>query len=300
MTMPNFLVIGSMRCGTTSLYQHLNQHPEVYMSPAKEPGFFAFEGETLRFRVDNRKSDLNKRIITDLAAYRSLFDNVTIEKAVGEASPFYIYIPKAAERIHHHIPDAKLICVLRNPIDRAYSSYLRLVRRGVEIIPDFAKALDEEEQRIRDNWALLWHYKRPGFYCPQLSRYFDLFDRGQIRVFLYEDLRADTARVLGEMFGFLGVDDTFAPDVSKKYNISGVPRNRWLDDFLAGRSALVPAVTKVVPLVVRHALGQWLTKRNLTKPVLTESVRRKLIKDYREDILELEELIERDLTDCLH
>ena len=129
MTMPNFLIIGAMRAGTTSLYHYLKQHPQVYMSPVKEPRFFALEGE----KPDpGRPTDerLMNHSITDIEAYRALFQAVSKETAIGEASPLYLYSPKAPERIRHYIPDAKLIAVLRDPVERAYSHFLDIFMTG--------------------------------------------------------------------------------------------------------------------------------------------------------------------------
>src|SRR5215218_4707583 len=123
MTMPNFLIIGAGKSGTTSLYHYLGQHPEVFMSPMKEPKFFCFEGERPNFRGPGDDEEINRKCVTTIDAYRALFDGVACEKAVGEASSMYLYYPKAPERIDHHVAGVRLIAVLRNPVDRAYSSY---------------------------------------------------------------------------------------------------------------------------------------------------------------------------------
>jgi hypothetical protein len=112
MTMPNFLIIGAGKSGTTSLYHYLGEHPDVFMSPVKEPGFFVYEGETLRF-CGPGDDKANRKFITDISSYQALFEAVSHENAVGEASPSYIYRKKASEQIWHHLPDAKLIAILR-------------------------------------------------------------------------------------------------------------------------------------------------------------------------------------------
>ena len=107
MTMPNFLIIGAAKCGTTALYHYLNQHPEVFMSPEKEPRFFALEGETPNFQGPADARGINRCRYTNLDAYRSLFESVSGEKAIGEASTLYLYSSKAPERIAHHVPEAR-------------------------------------------------------------------------------------------------------------------------------------------------------------------------------------------------
>ncbi|MBA2713836.1 MAG: sulfotransferase, partial [Rubrobacteraceae bacterium] len=233
MTMPNFLIIGAMKAGTTALYSYLEQHPEVYMSPVKEPNFFCFEGETLDFRAPQDQEGINRTSVTHIDDYRALFRGVRGEAAVGEASHWYLYHPKAPERIRRHVPDARLIAVLRDPVERAYSQFLHFVRDGQEPLTVFAQALGEEERRMRDHWAF-GRYASRGFYYSQLRRYYDLFDRSRIKVYLYEDLKADAPALLQDTFRFLEVDPTFVPELSVQPNVSGIPRNRVLHEVLTG------------------------------------------------------------------
>ena len=303
MRMPNFLVIGAARSGTSSLYYYLKQHPEVYMSPVKETNFFALEGEELDF-AGLRTPGL-RRSITDIEAYRELFEGVSKETAIGEASPSYLYSPKAPARIGHHVPDAKLIAILRNPAERAFSHFLFFsVAIGCEPLADFAQAIREEERRARDNWEWSWHYVRLGFYAAQLERYFRLFDENQIRIYLYEDLESDPIGLLQDIFRFLGVDEAFAPDTSIRHNPSGIPRSRGLHAFLRAlqrnpvRSLLRPLVPNWIRRWLNRPVGS-LWRGNLASQKLAPDMRRQLIDLYRDDILRLQELINRDLTGWL-
>lgn len=296
-TMPNFLVIGAMKAGTTALYSYLEQHPQIYMSPVKEPNFFAFEGEKMNFRAPQDQRGINRDSVTKIEAYRALFGGVMNEKAIGEASHWYLYSPKAPHRIKHHIPEAKLIAILRNPVDRAYSQFLHFVRDGQEPITDFARALQEEERRIGNNWAF-GRYASRGFYYDQLRRYFDMFDESQIRVYLYEDLHTDSASMLQDVFQFLGIDKVFAPEVSIRPNVSGIPRNKALHALFT-RSGRTKAVLRpYLPSRVLRIAGN-IKDRNLVRPELAPDVRRQLIALYREDVLKLQDLIGRDLSDWL-
>src|SRR5215210_1748036 len=155
--LPNFLVIGAGKSGTTSLYHYLRQHPDVYMSPVKEPLFFAAEGGRIRFpgpdgRMISRAA--NPGAVTRMKDYRALFAGVSGKKAVGEASPQYLYTPEAPLRIKHYVPEAKLIAVLRNPVERAYSAFLHRTRLGREPLADFSEALRQEDSRMREGWGL--------------------------------------------------------------------------------------------------------------------------------------------------
>jgi hypothetical protein len=296
MTMPNFLIIGAGKSGTTSLYHYLRQHPEIYMSPVKEPKFFAVEGKKLDFRGPNDDEHMNRKSITDVDAYRALFGGVTDEKAIGEASPLYLYSPEAPGRIKHYLPEVKLIAILRNPVDRAFSSYLHCIRDRGEPLDDFAQALQEEERRIENGWGPIWHYKNVGFYSAQLERYFDTFRRDQIKIFLYDDLKGDPTGVLRSIFSFLEVGDTRLPDLSVKHNISGVPRSRLVHELLNKPNPIKSAFRPLLPAKLRKRLNFNLTGRNLVRPQLSPEVRKQLIDVYSEDILKVQGLIDRDLS----
>lgn len=294
--MPNFLIIGAAKAGTTSLYYYLSQHPQIYMSPSKEPRFFALEGETLAFR--NPDKGINETSITQLENYLKLFEGVKDEVAIGEASPLYLYSEKAVERIKYYIPHVKLIAILRNPVDRAFSCYTHLIREGIEPF-SFEGGLKEEESRIRDNWAHLWHYRQAGYYYPQLKRYFKNFGREQIKIYLYEDLNKNSTEIAQDAYRFLGVDDSFAPDLTRM-NVSGVPKIRLLQTLLGTQNPVRSALKRILPKSLRKNVAKEMRQWNLeNKLQLDSAVRMQLIEDYRKDILKLEGLIERDLHNWL-
>jgi hypothetical protein len=288
MTMPNFLIIGAMKAGTTALYYYLEQHPQIYMSPVKEPDFFCFEGE----------KNLDGSPVTDIDTYRDLFKSVSSERAIGEASHCYLYKPRAVERIKHYVPEAKFIAVLRNPVDRAHSHFLHRVRDGTEPLTDFARALREDAHRKNPQ-----DYVGRGLYHGQLKRYFDAFGRDRIRVYLYEDLSDAPLDTLRDAFRFLEVDGTFVPDVSLRRNVSGYPKYKTLDAVLRRPSLVKQALKLYLPARLRWRLSTAfdnLKTRNLTEPPsMPPEVQRQQIEIYREDVLKLQELICRDLTGWL-
>ena len=299
MSMPNFLIIGAMKSGTTSLWYYLKQHPQIYMSPIKEPQFFCYEGQRLDFRGPGDEG-LNRDSITDLETYQSHFDGASTAAVIGDASTLYLYEPRAAARIHYYIPNAKLIAILRNPADRAYSAFRYRRRERFEPIADFEEALKAEPMRIRNNWAPHWHYQRAGFYFEQVKRYFDLFDRDQIRIYLYDEMKAEPLGFLRNIFRFLNVDDTFAPDISVRYNTAGIPRSKVFQSLLIGQHPFKVAVRLFVPKHQRRRIFAKLYHRNLMlPPPLPPEVREQLIELYRLDILKLQELIQRDLSKWL-
>ncbi len=290
MAMPNFIIIGAQKSGTTSLYYYLQQHPHIYMSPVKEAHFFDYEAAGRNFRGPGPSSPPRIASIED---YRALFRGVSGEKAIGEASPLYIYIPGTPKLIRRHIPEAKIIAILRNPADRAYSAFLHTIRHGWEPLTDFVQALREEESRIRDGWHPRYHYRERGFYYKQLKRYFDVFGRDRVGVFLYEDLMADPLGVLQGLFRFLEVDEAFVPDMSIRYNTGGVPRNGAARALVGRANKLTPVVKRFLPYELRQRIkGRVFAK----PPPLAPDVRKDLIGGYRQDIFELENLIRRDLS----
>jgi hypothetical protein len=282
---PNFLVIGAAKCGTTALYHYLRQHPDIYMSDNKEPLFLAYDFDDPDF------SDKQRGGVATLEEYEALFDGVTTERAVGEASTLYVYSPLTIPNIKRYVPDAKLIALVRNPADRAFSSFQQIVAMGTEPLTDFAEALAAEPQRLATRTTLT-HYRNGGYYYRQLKPYYDEFGSDRIRVYLHEDLTAEPLAVLQDIFRFLGVDDTYAPDFSVRHNvaIARAPRNP-VAGFLRKPSVIRP-IRKLVPAPIRHGLVPVL----YTGSAFPVEIRRQLIEDFREDILQLESLIGRDLS----
>ncbi|MEM9219270.1 MAG: sulfotransferase [Cyanobacteria bacterium P01_F01_bin.150] len=292
-TMPNFLIIGAAKGGTTSLYHYLSQHPQIYMSTVKEPRFFALEGEELNF--NNPDQGINRDSITQLREYQNLFKDVKDEIAIGEASPLYLYSTKAADRIRHYIPDVKLIAILRDPSERAYSCYTHLVRENYEPL-SFEEGLCEEFKRIQDNWAHLWHYRQGGYYYSQLKPYFEKFSRDNIRIYRFEDLNNDSMSVVQDIYQFLGVDDAFIPDLTRM-NVSGKPKIKALQTLLGTGNTTRSLIKRILPTEFRKDIARRLRSWNLKqKGEMPADIREKLIHDYREDILQLQELINTDLS----
>jgi Sulfotransferase family len=291
MTMPNFLIIGAAKAGTTALHKYLQQHPQIYLTPTKETNFFAFAGQDINFQGigDEVLKDFS---ITDGHTYQAQFAGVTREKAIGEACPSYLYYPQAAIRIKQYIPDTRLIVILRNPIDRAYANFLHTVRDDRETLTDFASACNAESTRIANNWEWFWHYIQVGFYGQQLQRYYEIFAPSQIKVYLYEDLKANAIATLQDIFRWLEVDDTFIPDMALRPNKSGMPKNKLLHQFLTKPNPLKSLLKPLCSAQFR----QKIQHQNLITPPIAQEVRQQLLDLYRADILQCQVLIQRDLS----
>lgn len=289
MIMPNFLILGTPKAGTTSIYNYLNQHPQIYLPSFKEPHFFSYEGE--------KKPQWG---IKSLEAYSLLFDGVTRETAIGEASTWYLYSHTAAKQIRDRLPKAKLIAILRNPMERAYSSWAFRVQCGWESIANFEQAIQAEASRRSNNWEWDFHYLQAGFYYKQIKRYYDLFPKEQVRVYLYEDLKANPTGLLQIIYQFLNVDDTFTPDISIKHNTTSLPRFDFLNLFLTQKSKTKDFFKTLLPYRFRQTLASQLRQENQVKiSPLTLDLRQQLLSLYREDIFKLEDLLNQDLSKWL-
>jgi hypothetical protein len=289
-TWPNFFVIGAQKAGTTSLYHYLRQHPDVFMSAEKEPGYFK------SLPTAPPKLVLpGERKIADLDEYLRLFDGVGAERAIGEATASYLSNAAAVERIHEAVPHAKLIAVLRNPVERAFSAYSMRVSQGVEDASFAEAVLREREGRRAGSESPKWRYVGPGFYGRQLSRYLQRFDREQLSVHLFEDLSRDPQRLMHDVFEFLGVDGSFVPTIADhnvtRYAVKSQRMNR-LVSRVPGKSL----VRRVVPSDVWARARRSVRRRNSRMPEFAMELRRDLVELYRDDIRLTEELIGRDLS----
>ena len=299
MTLPNFLVIGAGRAGTTSLYHYLRQHPDVFMSPVKETNFFVQRALAAAGQMPE-EAERASFPVRSLEQYRALFAGVSEERAIGEASPRYLSDdPCAADEIADLLPDARLVAVLRDPIERAHSSYLFHRRDGREQRP-FERAVRQELDGVQDDG--LRHGQRRylalGFYDRLLAPYFERFPPERIGLFLFDDLVRDPGSFLRGVFGFLDVDPAFEPRVDVRYNAAGLPRGFWARTAFKKRPWAVSA-KRSLPAGVRHRLDRWieaLRAPRLEAPALSDEVRRELEALYAEDLGRLEQRIGRSLA----
>jgi hypothetical protein len=302
MRLPDFLVIGAAKSGTISLYHYISQHPEIFMCPVKECNFFALEKADWNAEYQGPVDRLwvDQHCIKTIEGYRELFRGAASGQVIGESSPLYLFSKAAAVRIHRHIPRVKLIAILRHPVDRAFSNFQHLRRSGIEPIADFSEAIRSESVRHAEGWGPwpFWYYTEMGFFAKQLQTYLDLFGRQQLLVRLYDDLRADAGRVVKDIYEFVGVSN-FRADVSTRHNLGGRPRRNWLQRIIVKPNPAKILLKAVVPATVRHRVRDGIADWNTEKPRLDPHVRSELTQMYREDILKLQELIDRDLSHWL-
>jgi len=208
--LPNFLIVGAQKAGTTALHYYLDEHPDIFMSPKKEVHFF----------------DLDENYARGLKWYEKHFRKHHKEHAVGESSPLYMYLEKVPRRIAKTLPEVKLIFVLRDPVTRAYSHYWHAVRRGVEYLT-FEESLKVEEERIRKSFYYRreFSYMDRGKYLIQIKRFLKFFSRKQMIFIISEELRRHQERILTQIYRFLDVDPTFhGTRLHKPWHTGTVPR----------------------------------------------------------------------------
>lgn len=293
MKLPNFLIVGVQKAGTTSIYNYLKQHPQVYMSPVKETSFLERDWEQFSEIVQK-----NPKLIATFEQYCQLFEDVKNEIAIGEASPNYLFhYESSAQLIQRYVPDAKLIAILRNPSERAYSDYLMHIREGIG-----NRSLSEQIKFSADKSFLI----RKGFYYTPIKHYLDKFGRDKLQVYLYDDLCKSPVEFMQNFYRFIGVDDKFNPDISFKAQVAQVPKNELVNDILRKKNPLrssVASILKVVlPVNVRQNIRSQLININSKgkeEVTFSEADRKGLINIYREDILKLQDLIQKDLSSWL-
>ncbi len=276
------------------MHNYLAQHPEIFMSPCKEPYYFAF--------------DLNPYWrIKEISEYLSLFNSARDVKYLGESSPGYMYSEVAAKQIKEFCPNAKIIVMLRNPVDMIYSLHGQLLLTANEDILDFERALAAQNERRQGNFIPV-SCDEPKFlfyfdvakYSFQLKRYINLFGRENIHVILFDDFGKKTAATYKQTLDFLGVDSTFKAALDVHNSAQQIP-NLAVRSFLYKRPALKKSFRRVLPSFFINGLRDSLGK--LTQPQRPKSmqpvVHSQLTQLFQPEIEELSSLLNRDLNHWL-
>ena len=290
--LPNFLIIGASKCGTTALYYYLKQHPEISFSELKEPKYFSSINEQF---PHNGVGDISvdKYAIRSFEEYKSLFSNVS-NKRVGEASPDTIYFhDKTAPKIKEELGDIPIIIILRDPVKRAFSAFMYLKRDSREVL-SFRQGLLEEEERIANNWDFIWGYKRGGLYYNQVKTFIDTFSN--VKIILQEDLKTETDKTLKDVYSFLNVDIDFKTDISVNHNESGLPNN-ILSKFLLSRdNYLSTIIREIMKKIIPRKILEKVASKTLVKTSILEEEMLELRPYFYDDICRLEKIINKDLS----
>ncbi len=290
---PNFIVVGSARAGTSYLSRFLIQHPDIYLPPRGESHFFATPDFPFLFKGPGDEG-MNTEVIRTWDRYEMLFDEVKQERAIGESSGFYLYYPGTAARIFQARHTMKIIIMLRNPVERAFSSYTYLLRENRETL-SFVEALKAEPQRKQEDYEPMWLYRELGLYYEQVKRYTDQFSKDQLKIILYDDFINDVQETMEDIFGFLGLYSNVPMDTSMLLSESGVPTSRKAFDFFAKPHFIKEVFKPFIPKNTRKRLGHKVKTMFLEPIDMSSSTKKELIQYYRPDILKLQKLIGKDL-----
>ena len=287
MSLPSFFLVGAPKCGTTTLFERIGLHPDVYVSPVKEPHYFT--------AVHDGWPEWG---VQTLAAYEALFDGADGAREVGEGSTWYLYSPTAAAAIHAEVPEAKILISLRNPVERAYSAWAYNVEKGWEDLP-FDAALAREDERYQRPGFWDRHYVRAGLYADQVERYLDTFGADRVHVVLFDDVRSDEAGVLRGVFDFLGVEahteSVAAPLSDGARNATRYPRSTRIARFT--RSKAVRKIATWLPDSIRRRVRTGVAKVNtVDRPEMEPATRQELEARFRPDVERLQGYLGRPLV----
>jgi hypothetical protein len=293
--LPNFLIVGAAKCGTSSLHNYLNQHPDVFMPSYNEQGMKVKEP---RFLIKNLVKDRLHNGVWDLKSYQALFNNIVSEKVIGESTVLYLYYyNEAIKNIKKYLgDDVKIIIMLRNPLDRAFSAYTHVSRSLKEPL-SFEEALEIEENRLKNDETLtpMVMYKDMGLYHDMVSAYVKNFKN--VHVIMYEDFQQNTKEVVSQTLAFLGILRGGELDTHSKYNVGGKSwRFSFLKQFFMKDNFIKKGLRVVFPKTLRKRFRvflEYFLKEKVT-PIKPET-KNKLISFFRNDVEKLEKLLNIDL-----
>jgi Sulfotransferase family len=299
--MPDFFIAGAPKAGTTALHVALARHPALCMSAVKEPKFFLTDGPPAA-QGGPGDAKTSREHIWRRPDYEALFDSAPAGALRGESTPFYLYNRDAQRRIRAQLPDAKLIVVLRDPVERAHSNWTHLWSAGLEPIGDVVQACAEEDRRIAAGWAEFWHYISLGRYGEQLEHLFGLFPREQVLLLRYRALIDDPARALDRVCAFLCVPQGVLTGISRE-NVTAHPdrtlRHRAVATALRAGSAVSAALPEHPGSGLIDHLERILQQDAAPRKPLTWDQRQALIPSFQADIKLLGSVTGEDFSDWL-
>ena len=298
MSLPDFFVLGAPKAGTTALHAALAGHPHLYLSPVKEPKYFLCDDRPPALLGGPGDAHSSREWVWRRDRYEQLFDAAPTGTLRGESTPFYLADMDAHRRIHEAVPDSRLIVVLRDPVDRAYSNWAHLWADGLETIDNFVLACAEEPRRREEGWAPFWRYLETGLYGRQLEHLLTLFPRDQVHIIRYLELVDAPSETMDAVCRFLGVEEGVITQVPAR-NVGGyVPPTRYARVLRAGFRNGARLGSHFPPQVWRKASLplQWLIQRTPQhRPELAETERGKLVDYFADDIDLVEEITGWDL-----
>jgi hypothetical protein len=298
---PDVLIIGAPKAGTSALYGALAKHPQIYASPIKEPKYYMCWDAPPPSYSGPGDAHSNREWIWRRAEYEALFQEAPEGALRLESTPFYLYLPSSRRRIAEELPDAKLIVIVRDPIDRAYSNWMHLWVDGLEPIPDFVDAWRAEDSRVATGWAPFWHYRRLGRYGEQLADLFELVERDRVFVLRYWQLVSHPQETLNRVARFLGIAEdhvtTIPPDNARPFVEPGLGASMLGRVIRAGAAAGSYAPPQVWRRASKPLLNLLRHGGSTQRPKLAPEQRTALLGDCLDDIALLEETLGQSFED---
>jgi Sulfotransferase family len=300
--MPDFLVIGAPKAGTTALHAALAAHPGLFMSAVKEPKYFLTDGPPATEGGGPGDIQTYREHIWRREEYEALFDAAPPGTLRGESTPFYLYNRAAQKRIQDQIPHAKLIVILRDPVERAHSNWTHLWSAGLEPIGDFARACAQEDARVAAGWADFWHYTRLGKYGEQLEHLFLRFPREQVFIVRYRALLDAPAQALDDICEFLGVHPGIIDHVPRE-NVTAHPDRSLahvtVSKLVRGAAKAGRHLPGTMATTVTHPLERFLQQNAGRRQPLSWQQRQAVLPYFEDDIRLLERITEAYFGDWL-
>ncbi len=292
--LPNLVVAGAPKCGTTSLYHYLRQHPEVYLPARKELHYFTRD-HLARDTAGPGDTAVLQHLCKDREAYQAEFAGVRSEKVLGDISPSYFDFAEVAPAMRRELEDARIVILLRDPVAKAFSQYMHLVRDGRETLT-FYDALQAEAERAGRHWSMIWRYAASSLYAERLRKYLDAFGGERVRIYLFEEFVVQPQTMLEDLWRFLGIDPTVRPDTSRVFNVSSRPRSRALATLVSKRSPLATLARAVVPAGIRSRITESVRRLNAGRKGEVDQRSRAFLRErFAADIRETEAIMGRRL-----
>lgn len=291
--LPNFLIAGVSRSGTTSLYYYLKQHPDVSFSKLKEPRYFSSYNLKL---PQNGPGDfsVDEKLIKTFKEYKIIYDSIS-NKCVGDASSEYLYnYRESIPEIKKRLGDIPIVLILRNPVDRSFSAFLNLTRDGRENLK-FGNALEMEEKRIKLGYDEMWHYKNVSLYAKPVNAFLKSFSK--VKVLIFEEFIINEKQKTLEVLEFIGANKELVNiDTSRSYSKSGVPKSKLITLFFGRKNFLGNQLRKVIFKIFGRNNIEKLSKYILSDNEQMSHIEQKKLKlFFRNDVEQLEKILKRKL-----
>jgi hypothetical protein len=276
---PNFFIVGAPKAGTTSLYEYLKQIPGVYMSPEKEPRYFS----------PNYPNPVGKTIVNK-QEYLKLFSASKDEKIIGEATPIYLRDPDAARAIHETIPGAKILILLRDPVERAFSHYLFLISLGIKIKHSFHEIINMDLELLKKE-PIIYGILSAGLYYEQVKLYMDFFGIN-VKIIIFEEFIKEPKKTVEDVLRFCGIEYTIPNFKADEFNKFAVPRFNFVKCII-NNSTIRKIINSLTSSTTRLVIKEKVFSKNIPKPKLSEEDKVYLQNFYKEDVQKLKKILDK-------